>query len=88
MESLYDNGRKIIGLTPATKTASISFRHALSAEVARIFRETQTLSNTLKSSSGKIMPYGFAAFAWIRTIVSATSKNPDERAKERGYTLK
>jgi RHS repeat-associated protein len=88
MESLYDNGSKIIGLTPLTKSAGIAFNHGLSSVVEKGFGGTQTLSATLKSTGGKVVPYVFVAIAWTHTIISAFSSDPVARTDQRGYVLK
>ena len=88
VESIYDNGSKIVGLTPVTKSAGIAFNHGLSAIVEKGFGGTQTLSATLKSTGGKVMPYAFVAIAWSHTIISAFSNDPVTRANARGYVLK
>lgn len=87
-ESVYDNGKRIVGFTPATKGASITFNHLLSISVSKIFDETVTIRQTLKSTGGKVIPYAFAALAWVRTGVSIFSDDPVKRASQRGYTLK
>ncbi len=87
-ESVYDNGKRIVGFTPATKGASITFNHLLSKSVSKIFDETVTIRQTLKSTGGKVIPYAFAALAWVRTGVSIFSDDPVKRASQRGYTLK
>ena len=48
VEAIYDNGAKIIGTTPVTKTVGIFANHALNVQVAKIFDDTQKLSETLK----------------------------------------
>lgn len=88
VESIYDNGSKIVGLTPVTKSAGIAFNHGLSAYVEKGFGGTQTLSATLKSTGGKAIPYALVAMAWTNTIISAFSNDPEKRAIERGYVLK
>ena len=88
MESIYDNGLKIVGLTPVTKSAGIAFNHGLNAMVEMDFGGKQTLSATLKSTGGKVMPYAFVAIAWTKTIISAFSNDPVTRANARGYVLK
>ena len=88
VEAIFDNGSKIVGLTPVTKSAGIALKHGISADIEKSFGGTQALSTTLKSTGGKVMPYAFAAVAWVHTIVSAFSKDPVERAKSRGYHLK
>lgn len=35
-----------------------------------------------------MIPYAFAALAWVRTGVSIFSDDPVKRASQRGYTLK
>lgn len=87
-ESVYDNGKRIVGFTPATKGASITFNHLLSKSVSKIFDETVTIRQTLKSTGGKVIPYAFAALAWVRTGGSIFSDDPVKRASQRGYTLK
>ena len=88
VESIYDNGLKIVGLTPVIKSAGIAFNHGLSAIVEKGFGGTQTLSATLKSPGGKALPYAFVAIAWSHTIISAFSNDPVTKANARGYVLK
>lgn len=88
MESIYDNGSTIVGMTPLTKAASVGANHYLKASVASIFGEEQTLRTTLKSTGGKTVPYAFVAYAWGQTMISAFSEDPVARANERGYLLK
>ncbi len=40
-----------------------------------------------KSSQGKVLAYGFVAWAWADTIKTLLSDDPISRAEERGYTL-
>ena len=88
MESIYDNGAKIIGLTPIIKSAGIAGNHAINVAVEKGFGGTQTLRDTLKSTGGKIFAYAMVAIAWTNTINSAFSNDPVSRANERGYILK
>ena len=88
VESIYDNGSKIIGMTPITKTSGIAVNHGLSAVVEKGFGGAQTLNATLKSTGGKIIPYGFVAIAWTQTIISAISNDPVATANARGYVLR
>ena len=88
IESIYDNGLKIVGFTPLTKSMGIVFNHVLNANIESIFGGKQTLSATLKSTGAKVVPYAFAAIAWTYTIISAFSKHPETRANARGYVLK
>ena len=87
-ESLFDNGRRIIGITPYTKAGGIGVNHALNRQVSEIFGEKATLNSTLSANGGKVVPYASAAFAWCRTIISIFSDDPLERAEQRRYTLK
>ena len=88
VESIYDNGSKIVGLTPVIKSAGIAYNHSLSAIVENGFRGKQTLNATLKSKGGKGIPYTFVAIAWGHTIISTFSNDPVTRANARGYVLK
>lgn len=88
VESIYDNGEKIVGLTPVTKTAGIAFNHSLNSFVENIFDGKQTLNATLKTTTGKVFPYTMVAIAWINTINSVFCKDPTARADDRGYILK
>ena len=88
MESIYDNGSKIVGLTPVTKSAGIAFNHGLYSSLEKAFEGTQTLTATLKSTGGKALSYGLAALACINTINSAFTDDPAARASARGYVLK
>ena len=88
IESIYNNGSKILGFTPFTKSAGIAVNHFLNANIESAFGGKQTLGATLKATGGKVVPYAFATLAWVNTAISAFSKDPVSRAKERGYTLK
>ena len=88
VESIYDNGSKIIGMTPFTKASGIAVNHSLNAVVEKGFGGTQTLNATLKSTGGKVIPYAFAAIAWTHTIISVASDDPVARANARGYVLR
>ena len=88
IESIYDNGSKVIGITPVTKATGIAANHYLSSAVEKGFGGKQTFDDTLRSSGGKATAFAFVAIAWVRTIISAFSKNPTARANQRGYTLK
>jgi len=87
-ESIYDNGEKIIGITQYTKIGGVATTHYLNVQVASIFNESQSLSETLQSTGGKFVPYVFVAYAWIKTIQSTISEDPVDHAEQRGYVLK
>ena len=88
IESIFDNGLQIIGITPFTKAGSIGFNHILNQQVSKVFGETTTLKCTLSASCGKVVSYAFAAYAWCNTTISIFSDDPVKRAEQRGYTLK
>ena len=87
-EALFDNGLKIIGITPFIKAGSIGANHILNQQVSGIFGETTTLRFTLSATGGKFVPYAFSVYAWCKTTISIFSDDPVQRAEERGYTLK
>ena len=39
-------------------------------------------------TGGKVVAYGFAAYAWLNTTISVFCENPAERATERRYDLR
>lgn len=88
IESLFDNGLQIIGITPFTKAASIGVNHILNQQVSNIFGETTTLNSTLSQSTGKVVAYAFAAYAWCNTTISIFSDDPVLSVEQRGYILK
>ena len=88
IESVYDNGLKIIGPTSVTKFTGIAVNHYLSATVEKGFGGVQTWGKTLTSVQGKVMPVAFSTIAWIHTLVTASSDDPVARAELRGYVLK
>ena len=87
-EALFDNGKKIIGITPFTKAGGIGTNHIVNNEVSKIFGETATFSSTLKMAGGKVVPWSFAAYNWGQTTISIFSDDPVQRAADRGYKLK
>lgn len=54
--SVFDNGGKIIDITPATKTTSITSNYLLNKKAAQIFRDKATLCTTLKATGGNSVP--------------------------------
>jgi len=42
----------------------------------------------LHSTGGKVLPYGFAAYAWGHTAYSIFCTDPIARANQRGYGLR
>jgi len=53
-----------------------------------IFGGKASFSETLKSSGGKVIPYGFVAYNWAHVLYSLFCRNPMARAKKRGYYLR
>lgn len=74
IESVYDNGGKIVGATTLTKSGSVIVNHIVNVQVAKIFGEKAALSTTLKTVGGKVIPYGFAAYAWGHTAYTVLVK--------------
>jgi len=66
----------------------VGFHYFLDRAVLDIFGEKATLSSILLRTGGKVLPYGFAVYAWGHTLYSIFSKDPVSRARQRGYTLK
>ena len=87
-ESIYDNGRQIIGLTPATKAVGIGTQHILNKKVAEVFDEKVSLTETLRGTAKGILAYSFVAYNGAQAVISALASDPVERAKQRGYILK
>ena len=87
-EAIYDNGRQIIGLTPATKAAGIGAQHILNKKVAEIFDEKATIAGTLRGTAKGALAYSFVIYNGIHGIISAFSSDPVKRAEQRGYILK
>ena len=87
-EAIYDNGTRVIGITPGTKMASIGIHYGLNVQIEEIFGGKASFSETLKSSGGKVIPYGFVAYNWVHVLYSLFCKNPTVRAKKRRYNLK
>lgn len=87
IEAVFDNGAKIIGFTPITK-AGTSGANYLFTDITKHKVVPLELNTFLKSSGGKILPYGLAALSWTSTVISVFSDDPITRAEERGYRLK
>ena len=87
IESLYDNGDKIIGVVPVTKTAGVAATHTINSAIDQAFGGTTTLDSTLRLPGGKL-GYAFAALAWGMALDSMLSDDPITKAIERGYSLK
>ena len=87
VESIYNNGLRIIGLLPVTKTAGIAANSALDYMIDTSIGIDYSFASTLKSAGGKALAYGMVAYNAVQAVKSARSSNPVDRASERGYTL-
>ena len=87
IDSVFSNGLKIIspaltkvGTTSATYLATNTIKHPVVPLEFNAF---------LHSTGGKVLPYGFAAYAWGHTVYSIfVCTDPIERANFRGYSLR
>ena len=89
LDFIYDESGKPFALNYSTNGGSGFTTYCyvlnLQGDVVKLVTESGAVA---ASTGGKVMPYAFAAVAWVRTTVSAFSKDPVERAKSRGYHLK
>lgn len=88
VEAIYDNGAKVIGITPITKGIGIGVRHVRNISAGKMLDKEISICGTLKSSGGKIVPYAFVAYNWANVLWSFLCKDVIARAKKRGYRLK
>lgn len=88
VEAIYDNGAKVIGITPITKGIGIGVRHVRNISAGKMLDKEISIRGTLKSSGGKIVPYAFVAYNWANVLWSFLCKDVIARAKKRGYRLK
>ena len=86
IDSIFGNGGKIIspaltkaGTTSATYVATDLIKHKVVPLGFNTF---------LHSTGGKVLPYGFAAYAWGHTAYSIFCTDPIARANQRGYGLR
>ena len=86
IDSIFGNGGKIIspaltkaGTTSATYVATDLIKHKVVPLGFNTF---------LHSTGGKVLPYGFAAYAWGHTAYSIFCTDPISRANQRGYGLR
>ena len=85
IDSVFGNGGKIIspaltkaGTTSATYVATDLMKHKVVPVGFNAF---------LHSPGGKVLPYGFTAYAWGHTAYSLFCTDPIARANQRGYGL-
>ncbi len=99
VDSLFNNGVKIAGFSVASKSGLTVGKYAYGKFDRYVFSKAYSGSNRRMppfkrylekpvSSFGKVMSYGAAAYNIANTAYSAFSKDPEERASRRGYTLK
>ena len=86
IDSVFSNGGKIIspaltkaGTTSATYVATDLMKHKVVPLGFNTF---------LHSAGGKVLPYGFVAYAWGHTAYSIFCTDPIARANQRGYGLR
>ena len=87
-EAVYDNAKKVIGITPYTKSAAVSANISWSYSKATLLNRSWSIKGALGATASKWIGGFFAVYAWTRTIVSVFSKDPTARANQRGYVLK
>ena len=92
IESVYDNGDRILLGTTAGKAAGIAATNGLYNQIDRAVDSGmgyfKSLPTTLGSEGGKAMAIVGAAINVGNTIYAAICDDPIKRAEERGYTLK
>lgn len=88
VEAIYDNGAKVIGITPITKSGSIVGRHGLNIVAGKLFDKEVSIRGTLKSSGGKVVPSVFVAYNWANVLCALLCKDVIARAKKSRYRLK
>lgn len=86
LESISINSDKIL-LPVATKTLTTGGKYIFT-DLTNHKVVPLEFNKYLKSPSGKVILYSFAAYAWIQTVDTILDNDPIARAKERGYTLK
>ena len=86
LESISINSGKI--LSPVLTKSSATFGMYIYTDLSKHQVIPLEFNTYLKSPSGKALSYGFAAYAWLKTIGSIVENDPIARAKERGYTLR
>ena len=86
VDAIFYNGGRIV--FPIATKAGATFGTYFADDIINHKVIPLDLETFLRSSRGKIIPYGFAVYAWGNTVYSAFCDNPIERAKQRGYTIK
>ena len=86
LDTVFSNGVKII--TPFfTKVATTSATY-IATDIMKHKVIPLEFNAFLGSTRNKIIPYGFAVFAWGHTAYSVFCDDPISRANQRGYSLK
>ena len=86
LDSVFSNGGRII--SPALTKASTTSANYIATDFAKHKVVPLRTNAFLKSAGGKVLPYGFAAYAWGHTAYSVSCTDPIERANQRGYGLR
>ena len=87
VDSVFNNGGKIVGFTPVTKAGGISSKY-IYTDLSKHKVVPLKFNTFLKSTSRKSLPYGFAIYNWGHTTYSILSNDPMLRALQRGYALR
>ena len=87
IHSMFNNGGKVVGFTPLTKAGSTSAIY-LYKDITKHKVVPLRTDEYLKSKGGKMFSYGFAVTTWGHTAYSTLSKDPEKRARRRGYKLR
>ena len=87
IDSIFNNGLTIIGLTPITKSGSL-YATYLFKDISQHKVVPLDFNEYLRTPGGKGLSYSFLSYAWLQTIISIGCDDPVFRAYQRGYNLK
>ena len=86
IDSVFSNGAKI--MTPTLTKTVTTYATYIGTNITKHNVIPIKFNTFLKSTGGKLVPYGFATYAWIQTIYSIFCDDTITRASQRGYKLK
>ena len=86
MDSIFCNAGMIV--SPALTKAGTTSANYVATDLIKHKVVPLGFDTFLHSTGGKVLSYGFAAYAWGNTAYSIFSADPIAIAKQRGYTLK
>ena len=86
IDSVFSNGGKII--SPALTKAGTTIATYVATDIIKHKVVPLGFNTFLHSTGGKVLPYGFAAYAWGHTAYSFFCTDPIARANQRGYSLR